>query len=116
MLSKNHLAKFFLICGMLGSINAQSAGSETIKPQRLSPGDTIAIVAPSGALGEKRITLAKQRLVERGYLVVHRDDIFRNHGYLGGTDEIRARELMEAFKNPSIKAIFPGTGSWNGLR
>ncbi|MFH0792942.1 MAG: LD-carboxypeptidase, partial [bacterium] len=37
-------------------------------------------------------------------------------GYLGGADERRAEELMGYFKDPEVKAIFPGTGGYGATR
>jgi muramoyltetrapeptide carboxypeptidase len=89
---------------------------EPIRPRALQPGDTIAIVAPAGYLDEPRVLLAKQRLEEHGYHVVFETDVFRQRGYLAGRDERRAGELMAAFLNPEIDAIFPGTGNYGSTR
>ncbi|MBT3589979.1 MAG: LD-carboxypeptidase [Candidatus Marinimicrobia bacterium] len=86
------------------------------KPQRLIPGDTILFVAPSGYLKHDRMDLAKKRLEDRGYVTLQANDIFRQHGYLGGTDERRVQEFMAGWKDPKIKAIFPGTGGYGTTR
>ncbi len=85
-------------------------------PDRLSPGDTIIFVAPSGPLDKTRMSLAKERLEERGYFIIQAEDLFRKHGYLGGTDERRAEEFMAAWTHPQVKAIFPGTGGYGITR
>jgi muramoyltetrapeptide carboxypeptidase len=85
-------------------------------PERLSPGDTILFVAPSGYLKKERMALAKKRLEERGYITIQSDDIFRQHGYLGGTDKRRVDEFMVGWTNPHVKAIFPGTGGYGTTR
>ncbi|MBT6709677.1 MAG: LD-carboxypeptidase [Candidatus Marinimicrobia bacterium] len=85
-------------------------------PNRLTPGDTIIFVAPSGGLDNKRISRAKRRLEKRGYIVLYADDLLRSHGYLGGTDDRRVEEFMDAWKNPNVKAIFPGTGGYGTTR
>ena len=87
-----------------------------IWPRRLAPGDTIAFVAPAGELDRERMALARSRLEARGYTVVHRDDLFAVEGYLAGSDERRGEELMEAFRDPRIAAIFPGTGGYGTMR
>ena len=85
-------------------------------PQRLAPGDTIMFVAPAGPLDQDRMARARQRLEERGYRVVQRDDLFASEGYLAGNDDRRAEELMQAFLDPSVDAIFPGTGGYGTMR
>ncbi len=87
-----------------------------IKPAPLEIGDTIAFIAPAGNLNQERMTLAKQRLEEMGFIIKQPDDLFRQYGYLAGTDERRAQEIMDAFTDPDVKAIFPGTGGYGTTR
>jgi muramoyltetrapeptide carboxypeptidase len=87
-----------------------------IKPVALRPGDMIVLVAPAGKLERGRIELARQRLEELGFRVIVPDTLYRTRGYLAGTDQERADELMAAFKNPDVKAIFPGTGGFGTTR
>lgn len=87
-----------------------------IKPAALRPGDTIMMIAPAGELNETRMTLAAKRLREMGFEVIVPDDLFRRRGYNAGTDEQRADELMRAFRDPDVDAIFPGTGGFGVTR
>jgi len=73
-------------------------------------------VAPAGELDEARMALARQRLEARGYRVVQRADLFAKEGYLAGSDERRAAELMQAFEDPEVDAVFPGTGGYGAMR
>ncbi|MEE8368223.1 MAG: LD-carboxypeptidase [Thermoanaerobaculia bacterium] len=86
------------------------------RPNPLQLGDLIMFVAPAGDLDEAKMMLAKSRLEKRGYRVKMRDDLFTQEGYLAGSDERRADELMEAFLDPEVKAIFPGTGGYGTMR
>ncbi len=87
-----------------------------IKPAPLEPGDTIMFIAPAGDLNKERVMLAKQRLEALGFVVKLPDDLFRAYGYLAGTDEQRAAEIMTAFEDPDVDAIFPGTGGYGTTR
>ncbi len=87
-----------------------------IKPAPLEPGDTIMFIAPAGDLNKQRVMLAKQRLQDMGFVIKHQDDLFRQYGYLAGTDEQRAKEIMAAFEDPDVDAIFPGTGGYGATR
>lgn len=87
-----------------------------IRPAPLRPGDTIMFVAPASDLDKDRMLLAKKRLLERGYRVEMRRDLFAVEGYLAGSDKRRAKELMQAFLDPEVKAIFPGTGGYGTMR
>ncbi len=90
--------------------------AKPIKPAPLEPGDTIMFIAPAGELNKERITLAIQRLEAMGFVIKQQDNLFRQYGYLAGRDEQRAKELMAAFKDPEVDAIFPGTGGYGTTR
>jgi muramoyltetrapeptide carboxypeptidase len=105
-----------LLIGLLSSYVVAEESSHLTRPALLKPGDTIMFIAPAGSLDRKRIALAKKRLEERGYKIKMRDDVFASSGYLGGSDERRAEELMQAFCDPEVDAIFPGTGGYGTTR
>lgn len=109
------LCVFLIVCCLPLSGWAQS-DEKLIEPALLKPGDTIMFIAPAGSLDKKRTKLAIKRLKERGYKVKHRDDLFDEAGYLAGSDERRAEELMQAFTDPEVDAIFPGTGGYGTTR
>ena len=83
-----------------------------IKPQRLKKGDKVAIVSLSrGMLGEKpfihKYELAKRRLEdEYGLQVIVMPNALKGIDYLYQHPEARAQDLMEAFKNQEVKAVF----------
>lgn len=85
-------------------------------PPALKPGDTIQFVAPAGPLIQEHIDMARGRLEAQGFQVRVPETLFRKQGYLAGTDAERAAELMSAFTDPLVKAIFPGTGGYGTTR
>ena len=87
-----------------------------IIPRALNIGDTIAFCAPAAPLDTTRMILAKNRLIEMGFYVVQSESLFRRWGYLAGSDSLRADELMGFFQDPTVKAIFPGTGGYGTTR
>lgn len=87
-----------------------------LKAKALQPGDTIAIIAPAKPLQREAIMLAKERLEAMGFKVKIPDNLFRTHGYLAGTDEERADELMDAFTDKEVDAIFSGGGGYGATR
>jgi muramoyltetrapeptide carboxypeptidase len=110
-------------CAVFTLISAMSLGAERktavlppIFPKALAPGDTIMFVAPAKYLDKDRVMLAKKRLESMGFKVRIPEDLFRKKGFLGGSDEERAAELMAAFKDPNVNAIFPGTGGYGTTR
>lgn len=87
-----------------------------VKPPALRPGDTIAFVSPAKWLDDANVEFARKALEARGYNVRMADGVNSRFGYLGGTDEMRARTLMDAFEDPEIDAVFPVTGGYGTTR
>lgn len=93
-----------------------------IKPQRLRRGDKVAIVSLSrGMLGEKRFShlldIARQRLEDDyGLEVVVMDNALKGVAYLHAHPQARAQDLMNAFRDPAIKAIINAIGGDDTIR
>lgn len=93
-----------------------------IKPKRLQKGDKVAIVSLSrGMLGESmfihKFDIAKKRLEEDyGLEVVAMPNALKGIDYLYEHPEARAQDLMDAFKNPEIKAVFNAIGGDDSIR
>ena len=93
-----------------------------IKPERLRRGDKVAIVSLSrGMLGEKqylhKYELGKKRLEEKfGLEVVTMENALKGIDYLYNHPEKRAEDLMNAFKDKSIKAIICAIGGDDTIR
>lgn len=90
--------------------------SQRVLPLGLSQGGTIRFVAPAGSLDRERTELAIERLREMGFVVQVPADLYREQGYLAGSDQERADELMRAFADAEVDAIFPGTGGYGVMR
>jgi muramoyltetrapeptide carboxypeptidase len=101
-------------CFSLELANGQEA--TPIHPPALTWGDTIAIVAPAGGVERPRIELARRRLEEMGFNVRLPDNLYRRRGYLAGEDRERAEELMAAFRDRTVNAIFCGAGGYGTTR
>jgi muramoyltetrapeptide carboxypeptidase LdcA involved in peptidoglycan recycling len=93
-----------------------------LKPKRLKPGDTVAIVSLSaGTLGEPwaihKLHIARERL-ERDYglRVKVMPNALKGREYLYEHPEARAADWMEAFRDPEVKAIFNAIGGDDTIR
>ena len=92
------------------------------KPRRLQPGDTVAAVSLSwGGAGEPglrfRYDIGKRRLEERfGLRVVEMPHTLAGDAFLYAHPELRARDLCDAFRDPSIKGIFSCIGGEESVR
>lgn len=93
-----------------------------LKPNRLKKGDKIAIVSlSSGLLGEDNLIhkyhIAKERLeIDFGLEVVTMPHALKGIEYIYNHPEDRAKDLMEAFKDKSIKGIFCAIGGDDAIR
>ncbi len=89
---------------------------ELIIPQKLSKGDTIAILAPSSGLGAifpHRIDNAIKFLESIGFKVKEYPTARKINGWESASPEERARDLMEAFTDKEVKAIICTIGGFN---
>ncbi|MBI6875801.1 S66 peptidase family protein [Clostridium aciditolerans] len=80
------------------------------RPQILRVGDTIGIVTLGSPLSADAINAGIQTLKNMGFNVVLGKYVYSSNGYIAATDEQRASDLMEMFKNPDVKAIIPSRG------
>lgn len=93
-----------------------------LKPQRLRSGDKVAIVSlSSGSLGEPQFIhkyhLAKERLEQDyGLRVVAMPNALKGKDYLYRHPEARAQDLMDAFRDPEIRAVFCAIGGDDTIR
>lgn len=94
------------------------AGHSTmLKPKALRPGDTIGLVAPSGAVrSEHGVERAVAYLQNMGYQVKAGESCGQIYGYLSGTDEIRARDVNRMFLDPEVDAVFCLKGGYGTPR
>lgn len=93
-----------------------------IKPNRLKRGDTVSIVSLSrGTLGEDwaihKLHIAKERLEKDfGLNVVVMPNALKGIAYLDEHPEARAADLMDAFRDSSVKAVFNAIGGDDSIR
>ncbi len=93
-----------------------------IKPSALKPGDKIATVSLSwGGAGDAdilwRYNQGKKRLEEEfGLQVVEMSNTLKGTEYIYNNPEARAKDLMMAFEDKSIKAIFSCIGGEESIR
>ncbi len=87
-----------------------------IKPQNLSIGDTVEIIAPAGVVDYDLVMKSKKYLENKGYKVLLGEHIFEQVRYLAGSDEHRLEDLHNAFLNSEVKAIFCARGGYGTIR
>ena len=93
-----------------------------IKPKHLEKGDTVAIVSLSrGMLGESwaihKLDIARERLEsDYGLHVKVMPNALKGIDYLYEHPEARAADLMDAFRDKSVKAVFNAIGGDDTIR
>ncbi|GIW45995.1 MAG: peptidase S66 [Candidatus Binatia bacterium] len=86
------------------------------RPQALAPKGCIGIVAPAGAVRRDEIEAGVALLEARGFRVRLGESLWKQFGYLAGTDQERARDLVEMFLDPNVDAIFAARGGYGSAR
>jgi muramoyltetrapeptide carboxypeptidase len=88
-----------------------------VKPRRLAPGDTVALVAPASATFRPvELEIARESLQALGLEVKVGGHLLDRHGYLAGQDKDRARDINQQFADPSVRAVLPIRGGWGSSR
>lgn len=96
--------------------------SKMIKPQRLRRGDRVAIVSLSwGGLGDletiHKFHIAKERLEKDfGLHVTVMPHALKGTDFVAEHPELRAKDLMDAFEDKTISAIFCAIGGDDSIR
>jgi muramoyltetrapeptide carboxypeptidase len=81
-----------------------------IRPPRLLRGDTIGIVTLGSPLSADIINARIHDLESVGFSVLVGRYVYAQNGFLAGTDQQRAADLMSMFANPQVKMILPSRG------
>ncbi|MEX2355983.1 MAG: LD-carboxypeptidase, partial [Thermaerobacterales bacterium] len=94
-----------------------------IRPPALKRGSRIALVSPSGplpAVPEGKLPPDLQagmiRMRQAGWEPVLFPHALKEWGYLAGTDDERVADLMTAFRDPEIDAVFAIRGGYGASR
>ncbi|MBI2923263.1 MAG: LD-carboxypeptidase [Planctomycetes bacterium] len=81
-----------------------------VKPERLRPGDTIAVIAPASAPDLRALARGVREIEKRGYRVKLGKHVGERCDHLGGRDTHRLADLHAAFRDPSVRAVFCARG------
>src|SRR5690242_2337777 len=86
-------------------------------PERLHPGDTVALVAPASAPPDPRAIDESIAVLEAlGFRVRLPRNARKRLGFLAGKDRERADDLMRVFADPKVKAVFCVRGGYGTPR
>ncbi len=94
-----------------------SAAPPLLRAPRLRPGDTIALISPSGAIYERApYAIAIESLQALGFKVREAPHLRSRYGSLAGTDAERAGDVNAMFADPTVQGILALTGGNGGNR
>ena len=86
------------------------------RPPRLRPGDTVAVVAPSGHVVGERLERGLARLRSWGLEVLVGEHVLARTRHHAGTDEERAADLQGAWCDPRTAAVLCARGGSGAAR
>jgi muramoyltetrapeptide carboxypeptidase len=89
---------------------------DPMRARVLRPGDTVALVSPSGPVPAQRVEHAVAVLTSWGLKPQTYPSVFKRFGFLGGTDEERAADLNAALNDPQTRAIWCSRGGYGMQR
>ena len=85
--------------------------------KKLKFGDTIGLIAPSGAVRtEGAVARAVEETKRMGFKVKLGESAQQKYGYLSGTDEVRARDINNMFADDEVDAIICIRGGYGAMR
>ena len=85
--------------------------------KKLKFGDTIGLIAPSGAVRtEGAVARAVEETKRMGFMVKLGESAQQKYGYLSGTDEVRARDINNMFADDEVDAIICIRGGYGAMR
>ena len=88
-----------------------------LKAKKLQFGDTIGLIAPSGAVRtEGAIEKAVQETERMGFRVKLGESAGKKYGYLSGIDDVRARDVNAMFADDEVDAIICLRGGYGAMR
>lgn len=86
------------------------------KPRALRPGAHVRVVSPSSGLNPDQVELGVETLRDMGYVVSFGEHVFDRHYYLAGADADRAKDLQEAFADPTVDCVMCARGGYGAAR
>jgi muramoyltetrapeptide carboxypeptidase len=99
-------------------MNSQYADNnwQTTLPLQLQSGDRVRFVSPSSTPEKEGVHRCSQIIESWGLQVELGKHVFRELGYLAGSDEERLGDINDALRDPGVRAIFATTGGKGAYR
>lgn len=110
-----------LSLGSATGLKASMDWADTNQPNRIIPeglkqGDLIGLVTPGSPITAEQLEDAVRKLEGMGFRSCYNESVLSEYGYLAGTDQARADELMQMFSNKEVKGIWCVRGGYGSIR
>ena len=87
-----------------------------VKPPALMPGDRVAVLAPASPFSREEFEDGLAELTAIGFEALYDDRVFERDGYVAGSPETRARAFIEAWTDPSVRAVLTARGGYGSAQ
>ena len=105
------------LAAMLAASARAQGGALPLRAPRLKPGDTIALINPSGAIYEREpYAVAAESMQALGFKVREAPNLRARYGHFAGTDRQRADDVNAMFSDRNVHGILAMTGGSGGNR
>lgn len=110
------MAAIFAGLPSLKAMHDNTEKPRLIKPRRLQPGATVAVIAPSSPPRAEKLNKGLENLRGFGFNLVEGKYLRSQNGHLAGTDAERLADLHWAFQDPAIDAVWCIRGGYGASR
>ena len=84
-----------------------------LKPARLRSGDKVAVISPASPFIREEFDKGIAELRQLGFDPVFEETVFAQHGgYLSGEGSVRAKAFLDAWRDPSVRALIAVRGGY----
>ena len=97
-------------------VSGARGGAPILVPRPLRKGDLVGVVAPGSAVRRPALEAGLRALERLGLRVRLGETLFANDGFLAGSDEHRARDLVAMIEDDEVRAIHFARGGWGTSR
>ena len=117
MLSRRYALAAMASSAALAPLPAVAAAEYARKPPRLRSGDVVGLVAPAMFADDPaEIEAIKSNIAALGLVPKVGRYVTARHGYLAGTDRMRAEDINLMYADPDVRAVFAIHGGWGSAR
>ena len=87
-----------------------------MKPPALKSGDRVAVLAPASAFPREEFEQGVAELAALGFEAVYDDRVFERDMYLAGSAATRAGAFIDAWSDPSVRAVLTARGGYGSAQ